>query len=79
VEEVINTSLRASLDRSLVEEAFSVKWDLLLVQDKLGEAIAVCRSLMQLFPDSSLVDKALLKIGPSQDGWPESGRSHRQS
>jgi tetratricopeptide (TPR) repeat protein len=63
VEEVIGTSLRASLDRSLVEEAFSVKWDLLLVQDKLGEAIAVCRSLMQLFPDSSLVDKALLKIG----------------
>ena len=35
VEEVIYTSLRASLDRSLVEEAFSVK-GLLLVQDKLG-------------------------------------------
>jgi tetratricopeptide (TPR) repeat protein len=66
VEEVINTSLKASLDRSLVEEAFSVKWDLLLVQDKLGAAINVCRSLMQLFPDSSLVDKALLKIGQAK-------------
>jgi len=46
-----------------VEEGFSVKWDLLLVQDRLQEAIAVCRTLMQMFPDSSLVDQALLKIG----------------
>jgi len=63
VDDVIGTSLRASLDRSIVEDAFSVKWDLLLVQDKLGEAISVCRTLTQLFPDSSLVDQALLKIG----------------
>jgi TolA-binding protein len=63
VESVIATSLKASLDRSIVEDAFSVKWDLLLVQDKMGEAIEVCRSLTELFPDSSLVDKALLKIG----------------
>ena len=65
-EEVISTSLRASLDRALVEEAFSVKWDLLLVQDKLSEAINVCRSLTELFPDSSLVDRALLKIGQAK-------------
>jgi len=63
VEEVIASALRSSLDRNLVEEGFSVKWDLLLVQDKLQEAIAVCRTLMQMFPDSSLVDQALLKIG----------------
>jgi TolA-binding protein len=63
VQDVINTSVKASLDRSLVEEAFSVKWDLLLVQDKLEEAISVCHALTRLFPDSSLVDKALLKIG----------------
>ena len=63
VDEVIRTSTKASLDRALVEEAFSVKWDLLLVQDRLGEAIAVCRTLTQLFPDSTLVDRALLKIG----------------
>ena len=63
VNEVIRMSLKASLDRSLVEEAFSVKWDLLLVQDKLNEAIGVCRTLTQLFPDSTLVDRALLKIG----------------
>ena len=66
VEEVIATSLKASLDRSLVEDAFSVKWDLLLVQDKLNEAIQVCRELTELFPDSSLVDKALLKIGQAR-------------
>jgi len=63
VEEVVRTSLKASLDRDIVEEAFSVKWELLLVQDKLGEAIGVCRTLTQLFPDSTLVDRALLKIG----------------
>lgn len=63
IEDVISTSLKASLDRSVVEDAFSVKWELLLVQDKLPQAIAVCRTLTQMFPDSSLVDKALLKIG----------------
>ena len=63
VDDVIRTSAKASLDRSLVEEAFSVKWDLLLVQDRMGEAIGVCRTLTQLFPDSTLVDRALLKIG----------------
>jgi len=66
VDEVIRMSAKASFDRSLVEEAFSVKWDLLLVQDKLGEAIAVCRTLTQLFPDSTLVDRALLKIGAAK-------------
>ena len=63
VEDVISTSLNASLDRDVVEEAFSVKWELLLVQDKLREAIDVCRTLMRLYPDSTLVDRALLKIG----------------
>ena len=66
VEEVLRTSLRASLDRALVEEAFSVKWELLLVQDKLGQAIGVCRTLTRLFPDSTLVDRALLKIGQAR-------------
>ncbi|GAG28005.1 unnamed protein product, partial [marine sediment metagenome] len=63
VEEVILESLKASLDRKLVEESFSIKWELLLVQDKLREAMTVCHTLTRLFPDSSLVDRALLKIG----------------
>jgi TolA-binding protein len=66
VDDVIRMSAKASLDRDLVEEAFSVKWELLLVQDKLGEAIRVCRTLTQLFPDSTLVDRALLKIGEAK-------------
>jgi len=66
VEDVISTSLKASLDRQIVEEAFSVKWDLLLVQDKLAEAIQVCQTLTRLFPDSTLVDRALLKIGTAK-------------
>ncbi len=66
IDDVISTSLKASLDRSLVEEAFSVKWELLLVQDKLQEAIGVCHTLTQLFPDSTLVDRALLRIGQAK-------------
>jgi len=64
-DDVISASFKG-LDRAIVEDAFSVKWDLLLIQDKLGEAIAVCRTLTQLFPDSSLVDRALLKIGEAK-------------
>jgi len=71
VEDVISSSIKASLDRNLVEEGFSVKWDLLLVQDKLEEAINVCRTLMSMFPDSSLVDQALLKIGMAKSNSKE--------
>ena len=66
VNSIIATSVKASLERSLVEEAFSIKWELLLVKDSLGQAIEVCRTLTQLFPDSSLVDRALLKIGQAK-------------
>ncbi len=62
IESVIRTSLKSSLDREIVEEAFNVKWDLLMVQDKLRQAIAVCNTLIKLFPDSTLVDKALMKV-----------------
>lgn len=66
VDEVIKSGLKASMDRSIIEEAFSVKWELLLVQDKLRAAIGVCRTLMNLFPNSTLVDRALLKIGQAK-------------
>ncbi|MCY3022775.1 MAG: tetratricopeptide repeat protein [Planctomycetota bacterium] len=66
VNEVIRTSTKASLSREVVEEAYSVEWELLLVQDKLREAISVCRTLTERFPDSTLVDKALLKIGQAK-------------
>jgi outer membrane protein assembly factor BamD (BamD/ComL family) len=63
VEEVIRAGIKAGLDRSMVEEAFSIKWDLLLAQNKFSEAVEVCRALTKLFPNSPLVGKALLKIG----------------
>jgi len=66
VDLVIKTGLKASMDRSIIEEAFMIKWELLLVQDKLPQAIGVCRTLMRLFPDSTLVDRALLKIGQAK-------------
>ncbi|MFW6132384.1 MAG: tetratricopeptide repeat protein [Planctomycetota bacterium] len=66
VNEVLRMSASASLDRQTVEQAFNVKWDLLLVQGKLSAAIDVCRTLTQLFPDSTLVDRALLDIGKAK-------------
>jgi len=75
VEEVIAAAIKASLDRNLVEEGFSVKWDLLLVQDKIQEAITVCRTLMSMFPDSSLVDQALLKIGMAKANSKDPGEA----
>lgn len=66
VEEVIRMGVRAGLERALVEEAFSIKWDLLLVKGELNQAIGVCRALMRMFPDSTLVDKALFKIGEAR-------------
>ncbi len=59
---VIEIGMKASMDREIIEEAFNIKWELLIVQDKLKEAIRVCNTLIKLFPDSSLVDHALMKI-----------------
>lgn len=61
--EVIKIGIKSGINRSLIEDAYNVKWDLLIVQDKLREAIAVCNQLVRLFPDSTLVDAALMKIG----------------
>ncbi|NQT91182.1 MAG: tetratricopeptide repeat protein, partial [Lentisphaerae bacterium] len=63
---VIKTGLQAGLDREIVEQAFNVKWDLLMVQDKLGEAIGVCNTLIKMFPDSTLVDSALMRIAKAK-------------
>ncbi|MFT5123408.1 MAG: outer membrane protein assembly factor BamD (BamD/ComL family), partial [Verrucomicrobiales bacterium] len=62
-QEVITTGLKAGVNRDLIEQAYNVKWDLFIVQDQLQRAIAVCNELVKLFPDSTLVDAALMKIG----------------
>jgi tetratricopeptide (TPR) repeat protein len=76
VEDVLKVASDINLDRSVVEEAYSIKWDLLLVMGRIGSAIDVCNELLELFPDSALVDKALMKIAmakleiepPDRDG-----------
>jgi len=75
VESVIQMSTEASLDRSIVEKAFNVKWELLMVQNKLSEAIAVCKSLISLFPDSTLVDRALLDIAQAKLKTEQAGQT----
>jgi tetratricopeptide (TPR) repeat protein len=68
IEEVLKTGIRANVDRTILEEAFNIKWELLMVQDKLQEAINVCNTLIGLFPDSSLVDVALMKVADAKMG-----------
>ncbi len=62
IDEVLKINAEAALEHSLLEDTFNTKWELLIVQDKIKEAIAVCTTLIKTFPDSVLVDRALIKI-----------------
>ncbi len=62
VNEVIRQSLRISIDRDGVEEAYRLKWELQVLGDDLAGAVATCRTFMSVFPDSQLADLALLQI-----------------
>lgn len=62
IDELLKINMEASLERTILEDAFNAKWELLIVQNKIKEAIQVCSTLIKMFPDSSLVDKALMKI-----------------
>jgi TolA-binding protein len=62
VNNVIKIGMKAKLDRSFIEEAFNIKWDLFLIQDKLNDVIRTCNTLIKLYPDSPLVDQALMKV-----------------
>ncbi len=66
VNSVIRIGMKASLDRSIMEEAFNVKWDLFLIQGKLNDAISTCKTLIKLYPDSPLVDRALMKVATAK-------------
>lgn len=66
VETVIRLSTRESLERALVEDAFRVKWELLMTQGRLREAIAASHQLTRLFPDSRLADQAFLQIAKAE-------------
>lgn len=62
VEEIMQLTARHSLNRELLEQSFAARWDLYLVQGKLTEAIATCMALVELFPDTALVDRAFMNI-----------------
>lgn len=47
---------------SLKQQAFKMKWELLIVSDDLAGAIATCQLFNRLFPDSPFVDEALMGI-----------------
>lgn len=62
IDDLMKINKGAALERSVLEDAFNTKWELLIVQNKIQEAISVCSTLIKMFPDSSLVDRALMKI-----------------
>ncbi len=63
IQELMDLGARYSLDRSVVEEAYEVKWNLLLVKGNLQAAIATCRALVARYPDTLLADRAFMQIG----------------
>jgi len=48
---------------TMKERAFRLKWELYLAQDDLGNAMATCQLFNKLYPESPLVDRALMGIG----------------
>jgi TolA-binding protein len=59
-EDVIRT--RADLPRALKEDAFRLKWELHLAENDFGKAMSTCNAFNRLFPESPLVDRALMGI-----------------
>ena len=62
VDDVFDLMKRSSLERDVVESAYEVRWNLLLVKNKLDAAIATCRALVKKYPDTILADRAFLQI-----------------
>lgn len=62
VDDVIRRSTRMALAQDLVEESYRIKWELQIAKDDLPGAIATCRQLMSLFPNSTLSDVAMMQI-----------------
>lgn len=63
VDMILADYARLAFERNLVEEAFKTKWELLLLQDRIADAIGVCQQLVQVFPDTPHAGYAFLQIG----------------
>ncbi len=72
---------REAIPASLRQEAFKIKWELQLEADNLGAAMATCNLFNRLYPDSPLVDQALMGIANvrlAHKDYPEAIRVYRQ-
>lgn len=66
ISEVIRLAVNGNLPQVTLEEAFHAKWDLQLVQDDLSAAVGTCNTLLRLYPESRIADRALLEIGKAK-------------
>jgi len=60
VEVIIRTS--SPIPGDLKQQAMKTKWELQIAEDNFGGAISTCSLFNRLFPDSPLVDEALMGI-----------------
>ena len=61
VESVIRA--RTGVPTKLKQKAFQLKWELHRAEDNFGKAMGTCRTFNRLYPESPLVDQALMGIG----------------
>jgi TolA-binding protein len=61
VDRIIRTT--NEIPQALTEEAFRMKWELEIMKEDFNAAIATCRLFSRMFPESPVVDQALLGIG----------------
>lgn len=66
VEDIFTLASRQAIQREVMENAYAAKWDLLLVKGELNEAIAVCRELLKVYPDTLLADVAFMRIAKAK-------------
>ena len=62
VEDIFDLMKRNSLERDVVEGAYEVRWNLLLVKNRLDAAIQTCKALVRKYPDTLLADRAFMQI-----------------
>ena len=55
-------AMATPLPTALKEQAFELKWELYIVQGEYDRAIETCRLFNSLYPESPLVDRALMGI-----------------
>jgi len=60
VDFIIRTT--SPIPRDLRQNAFKTKWDLFIAADDFESAIATCEAFSRLYPDSPMVDEALMGI-----------------